>query len=185
MTALVGSTTRRGMTALTLRVTLSRVMTSCGGTSIASWRRLTRTIWSRGRKIQMRPGPAAACLTRPRRKMTPRSYSLRMLRQLTRERTTMTMKKKSGRDIMGSGLCRPDCGRRCDCICRCGSSSCGRLEAVEKAESGLELGGVLLDGQVVGLEVGSLEERFAELGACTEVLVQHVVAAYVVVVGGA
>jgi hypothetical protein len=40
-----------------LEVTLSRVMTSCEGTSMASWRRETRTIWSMGRKTRMTPGP--------------------------------------------------------------------------------------------------------------------------------
>lgn len=41
---------------------------------------------------------------------------------------------------------------------------------------------MLIDGQVVGLEVGSLEERLTKLSACAEVLVQHVVASDVVVV---
>ena len=55
ITASLGSMTRRKITAFTFKVTLSRVMMSCGGTSSASWRSETRTIWSIGAKTRMSP----------------------------------------------------------------------------------------------------------------------------------
>ena len=79
MAASLGSTTYSVTTAFTLMVTLSRVITSCGGTSSTSCRRLMRTIWSIGRKTRMMPGPLGAPSTRPSRKITPRSYSRRIL----------------------------------------------------------------------------------------------------------
>src|ERR1700733_1588988 len=91
MTAFDGSTTRRVMTAFTLRVTLSRVMMSCGGTSSTSCRSVTRTIWSKGRKMRMTPGPFGVGIAWPRRKTTARSYSRRILIEPRTYRTTMTM----------------------------------------------------------------------------------------------
>src|SRR5215813_12700870 len=73
------------MTAFTFTDTLSRVITSWGGTSMVMVRRLTLTILSTKGMRRMRPGPlpsppgltmAPAC--RPKRKITARSYSRRM-----------------------------------------------------------------------------------------------------------
>ena len=64
---------------MTLTETLSRVMTSCGGTSRTTVRSGMVTIRSSGQKRKMRPGPFGSASTRPRRKTTPRSYSLRTL----------------------------------------------------------------------------------------------------------
>src|SRR5262245_2958178 len=73
------------MTAFTLTDTLSRVITSCGGTSIVIVRRLTFTILSMNGTSSTSPGPEpsppglkTALARRPKRKMTPRSYSRRM-----------------------------------------------------------------------------------------------------------
>src|SRR6185436_12533655 len=49
-------------------------MTSCGGTSMVTVRSGTLTILSMIGMRKMRPGPLAP-ITRPRRKITPRSYS--------------------------------------------------------------------------------------------------------------
>ena len=57
-----GRCTRKKITALTLIETLSRVMTSCGGTSMATVRRLTFTILSMKGISSTRPGP---CRRRP------------------------------------------------------------------------------------------------------------------------
>src|SRR6202021_869877 len=81
--------TRKKITAFTLSVTLSRVMMSCGGTSRASWRNETRTMRSIGANTRMTPGPLAALKRRPRRKITPRSYSANILTELSKYRTTM------------------------------------------------------------------------------------------------
>src|SRR3972149_1719691 len=62
------------MTASTFTVTLSRVMISWLGTSRVNTRRSIFTIRSTMGKMMNRPGPLAPC-RRPRRKMTPRSYS--------------------------------------------------------------------------------------------------------------
>src|SRR5262245_13035090 len=75
------------MTALTETVTLSRVITSCGGTSMVTVRKLTLTIRSIGRKTRITPGPLAAGNTRPSLKITPRSYSGRILIELHRYST--------------------------------------------------------------------------------------------------
>ena len=48
---------RKYTTALTFNVTLSRVTTSCEGTSIASTRSESRTSRSIGRKTRITPGP--------------------------------------------------------------------------------------------------------------------------------
>ena len=52
-----GSMTRKKITAFTLIETLSRVITSCGGTSMATVRRLTFTILSTNGTSRTRPGP--------------------------------------------------------------------------------------------------------------------------------
>src|SRR5512133_818498 len=44
---------------------------------------------SRGAKTKINPGPLAADSSRPRRKITPRSYSARILMELRRYRATM------------------------------------------------------------------------------------------------
>src|SRR3989304_4475110 len=94
MMAFSGSSTRKEITAFTLIDTLSRVMTSWGGTSMATVRRLTFTILStngiRRRRPGPRPSPPGLKTDRaffPSRKMTPRSYSRRIL--------TIELKKKS------------------------------------------------------------------------------------------
>src|SRR5215813_4796135 len=73
------------MTAFTLTDTLSRVITSCGGTSMVIVLRLTFTILSMNGMSSTSPGPEPsppglkmALARRPNRKMTPRSYSRRM-----------------------------------------------------------------------------------------------------------
>src|ERR687897_383256 len=76
------------MTAVTRAGTLSRVMTSWGGTSIVTILRSTFTILSRNGSRMKSPGPLGPPWTRPRRKMTPRSYSLTTLTALTRTATT-------------------------------------------------------------------------------------------------
>ena len=70
------SSTWKKMTALTLTVTLSEVMTSCGGTSRVITRRstLVRRSTPKGR-MRKRPGPLSS-ISRPSRNTTPRSYSL-------------------------------------------------------------------------------------------------------------
>src|ERR1035437_8416797 len=141
MTALTGSMTRRVMTALTLRVTLSRVMMSCDGTSMASWRRLTRTMVSTGRKTRMMPGPEASWRTRPRRKTTARSYSLRILMELRRYSRMMATAMRYG--IMGQQLSgwgefssRDDCkwNRWTDVDCSLWVSCAGRFAAFSSSE---------------------------------------------------
>src|SRR5947209_4314961 len=82
--------TRRKTTAFTFSVTLSRVMMSCGGTSNASCRSEMRTIRSIGANTRKMPGPLASLSRRPRRKMTPRSYSGRILIELSRYKPKIT-----------------------------------------------------------------------------------------------
>src|SRR4026207_562642 len=77
------------MTAFTFTVTLSRVITSCAGTSRVSTRNETRTMRSMGAKTRMMPGPLGLGSTRPRRKITPRSYSARILMEDSRYTPTM------------------------------------------------------------------------------------------------
>jgi hypothetical protein len=64
------------MTASTRTVTLSRVITSCGGTFMATVWRLTLTIRSMPNgRMKKSPGPLGRVTTRPSRKTMPRSYS--------------------------------------------------------------------------------------------------------------
>jgi hypothetical protein len=70
---------------LTFTETLSRVITSWGGTSIVMVRRLTFTILSMNGISSTSPGPEPsppglkmAAVRRPKRKMTARSYSRRI-----------------------------------------------------------------------------------------------------------
>ena len=58
-------------------------MTSCGGTSITTVRMLTRTIRSIGAKTSTTPGPLGCGSSLPSRNITPRSYSARMLIDIT------------------------------------------------------------------------------------------------------
>src|SRR2546422_4047193 len=80
------------MTALTLTVTLSRVMTSWGGTSRVTVLRSILTSRSMPNGMMSRsPGPFSV-IRRPSRKSTPRSYSLMMrMAELKPIRTTRTM----------------------------------------------------------------------------------------------
>src|SRR5262245_54909456 len=80
-------------------------MTSCGGTSKATVRRLTRTMRSMGRNTRITPGPFGRGRSFPRRKMTPRSYSDRILTELIRYSRAMTTKIRTG-DI-GIGITGP------------------------------------------------------------------------------
>ena len=73
-----GSTTRKKITALTLTDTLSLVMTSWVGTSIVIVWRFTRIIRCRTGITMMTPGPLT-CWNFPKKKITPRSYSMRTL----------------------------------------------------------------------------------------------------------
>src|SRR5260370_29193712 len=86
--------TRKKMTAFTFTVTLSLVTTSCGGTSRLARRSEIRTMRSIGRKTRISPGPFGCGKTRPRRKTTARSYSERILMEVSayriRIRTTVT-----------------------------------------------------------------------------------------------
>src|SRR5919112_3097498 len=76
------------MTAVTLAGTLSRVIMSCGGTSIVTVLRSILTILSTKGKRMNSPGPLGPPCTRPRRKITPRSYSLTILMALSMTETT-------------------------------------------------------------------------------------------------
>src|SRR5215213_4644403 len=79
------------MTALTRAGTLSRVITSWGGTSMVTVLRSILTILSTiGRRIKS-PGPLGPPWTLPRRKITPRSYSLTTLMALYKTDATTTM----------------------------------------------------------------------------------------------
>src|SRR5579885_525033 len=71
-------------------VTLSRVITSCGGTSSVTVRRSIRTERSRTGMTKITPGPRNG-VSRPRRKTTARSYSFRILSPLSRMATPITM----------------------------------------------------------------------------------------------
>src|SRR5918912_4503130 len=66
------------MIALTFTETLSREITSCGGTSNTRVLRSTRTICWIGGTTKIRPGPFTLS-KRPRKKTTARSYSRRIL----------------------------------------------------------------------------------------------------------
>ena len=77
-------------------------MMSWGGTSSTTVRRLTRAMRSMGHATRMSPGPLARGRSFPRRKMTPRSYSLRIF---TERRIQKTMTK-----TMMPAPIRPPCG---------------------------------------------------------------------------
>src|SRR5512140_3121871 len=66
-------------TAFTFTDTLSRVMTSCGGTSRTTVRREIRIIVSKGQKMNVRPGPWGWGESRPSQNVTALAYSFRML----------------------------------------------------------------------------------------------------------
>src|SRR5260370_32769910 len=74
--------TRKWATGLSFRDTLSRVITSWGGTSQVTTRSDIFTILSIGQRMTMTPGPLSFFRTCPRRNTTARSYSRRMLRHL-------------------------------------------------------------------------------------------------------
>ena len=63
-------------------------MTSCGGTSRVIVRRSTRTIVSKGQKMNVSPGPFGAGPRRPSQNVTARSYSLRMFTHFERKKMT-------------------------------------------------------------------------------------------------
>jgi hypothetical protein len=86
---------------LTLTVTLSRVMTSWGGMSMVTVRSDTFTIRSTMGMMKNRPGPLAP-MTRPRRKITPRSYSLtiRTLADNSRKTTAAAMATPINRSVL-------------------------------------------------------------------------------------
>src|SRR5438270_9941533 len=113
------------MTALTLMVTLSSVITSCGVTSSVTVRRsiLTRRSMPKG-MIRRSPGPLSA-IRRPSRKSTPRSYSLMMrTAEVKPIRTTRTMMPRTISANMPTG---PSSLMQC-CSCygrlrRCGLRS--------------------------------------------------------------
>src|SRR5687768_9885652 len=91
-----GSITRKYSTAFTFTDTLSRVMTSCGGTSKTTVRRLTLIIRSIGANTRITPGPLGCGSSFPSRKTTPRSYSARIFTELITYNTTMTMAMSAG-----------------------------------------------------------------------------------------
>src|ERR671921_1955096 len=78
------------MTALTRAGTLSRVMTSWGGTSMVTVLRSILTILSTNGSSRNSPGPLGPPCTRPRRKMTPRSYSFTTFTALYKNEATTT-----------------------------------------------------------------------------------------------
>src|ERR1043165_4060543 len=65
-------------------------MTSWVGTSMVIVRRLTRTIRSIGQNTQIKPGPFGSAISRPIRKMTPRSYSRRTFSEMKNQIKTIT-----------------------------------------------------------------------------------------------
>src|ERR671917_1882286 len=78
------------ITALTRAGTLSRVIMSWGGTSMVTVLKSILTILStRGRRMKS-PGPLGPPCTLPRRKITPRSYSLTTLMALSTTEATNT-----------------------------------------------------------------------------------------------
>src|SRR5215211_6191950 len=79
------------MTAVTRAGTLSRVMTSWGGTSRVTVLKSILTILSISGRRMKSPGPLGPPWTRPRRKITPRSYSLTTLMALNKTDATTTM----------------------------------------------------------------------------------------------
>src|SRR5215203_3668590 len=71
------------MTAVTRAGTLSRVMISCGGTSMVTVLRSILTILSTTGRRMKSPGPLGPPCTLPILKITPRSYSLTILMALS------------------------------------------------------------------------------------------------------
>src|SRR3990170_1673905 len=92
MMARCGSIARKYTTAFTFTDTLSREITSCGGTSITTMRRSTRTICITPGITMIRPGPLTF-QKRPSRNTTPRSYSRRMRNEEKISSTTMSRTK--------------------------------------------------------------------------------------------
>ncbi len=97
-TAWTGSTTWKYTTASTWIVTLSLVMTACGGMSTTSTRSVTFTSRSTMGNRKITPGPLASGRTWPSRKNTDRSYSVttliaeeRKMKARTRTTSTATM----------------------------------------------------------------------------------------------
>src|SRR6185312_12365714 len=89
MMDLPGSTMRKYTTAFTFTDTLSRRITSCFGTSSTMTRRSTFTMrWMMGHTHTM-PGPLRGP-RRPRKNITPRSYSFSTLNELTMSMTSST-----------------------------------------------------------------------------------------------
>src|SRR5215213_4495879 len=76
------------MTAVTRAGTLSRVMISCGGTSMVTVLRSILTILSTTGRRMKSPGPLGPPCTLPILKITPRSYSLTILMALSTTETT-------------------------------------------------------------------------------------------------
>src|ERR687889_1692854 len=76
------------MTAVTRAGTLSRVIISWGGTSIVTVLRSILTILSTTGRRTKSPGPLGPPCTLPRRKITPRSYSLTTLMALSMTEAT-------------------------------------------------------------------------------------------------
>src|ERR687890_761915 len=76
------------MTAVTRAGTLSRVMISCGGTSMVTVLRSILTILSTTGRRMKSPGPLGPPCTLPILKITPRSYSLTILMALSMTETT-------------------------------------------------------------------------------------------------
>src|ERR687890_989729 len=76
------------MTAVTRAGTLSRVMISCGGTSMVTVLRSILTILSTTGRRMKSPGPLGPPCTLPILKITPRSYSLTILMALSTTATT-------------------------------------------------------------------------------------------------
>ena len=77
-------------------------MMSCGGTSSASCRSETRTMRSIGANTRMMPGPFAVPSNRPSRKMTPRSYSARILIEFSKYKTTIAIGTRINRSGTGN-----------------------------------------------------------------------------------
>ena len=71
-------------------------MTSCGGTSMTTVRRLTRTMRSMGANTRTTPGPFGCGSSLPSRKITPRSYSARMLIDINRYTTRINDEDEHG-----------------------------------------------------------------------------------------
>src|SRR5260370_42016852 len=82
------------MTAVTLIVMLSRVITSCGGTVSVTIRRSTFSMREMNGMIQNKPGPFAP-VNLPKTKITPRSYCC------TTRRPESTNKSTTARIVMG------------------------------------------------------------------------------------